>query len=85
MFYCFSFLFYSHSFLRPVESTVLNSETGNCNGSKVGHPSYTRFIFLRAKKKKVKKKQKEDSGKEMGKRHTNKKDLTYLETSRKAE
>jgi len=35
MFYYFSFLFYRHSFLRPVEYTVLNSETGNCNGSEV--------------------------------------------------
>ena len=66
----FSFLFYSHSFLRPVESTVLNSETGNCNGSEVGHPSCTRFIFLRAKKKKKTKKktEKEDGEKEKGKR-----------------
>jgi len=67
-------LFYSHSFIRPVESTVLNSETGNCNGSEVGHPSCTRFIFLRAKKKKKKeRKEKEDGGEEKGKGHTNKK------------
>jgi hypothetical protein len=71
MFYYFSFLFCSHSFLRPVDFTVLNSETGNCNGSLAGHLSYTRFIFLRAKMKQ----EKEDRVKEIVKGHIHKKTL----------
>ena len=74
MFYYFSFLFCSHSFLRPVDFTVLNSETGNCNGSLAGHLSYTRFIFLRAKMKQ----EEEDRVKEIVKGHTHKKNVKFI-------
>lgn len=56
------FLFLSRPLLWSVGPTPLNAETRSCSGNVDGHPSYTRFIFLRATKKK------EVGGKEMDER-----------------
>lgn len=66
-------LFFSRPLLWSVASVgpaLLNAETRSCTGNVDGHPSYTRFIFLRATKKK------EVSGKEMDERtHTKREKL----------